>query len=160
VGETVVVGSCNGLVHGVDKATGTPRWRYDASRDGGLPEFHGAPLVVGDLVMSQRDRGPAGTYRKSRLERVVDGRPIGRGSMADVVRQATVYAVTWTTYWWLISRTASPRGPSGGSTARPGLPSVQNAPPPADRVYFGADGVLYALSESACPLKSRSDPAL
>jgi len=41
VGETVVVGSCNGVIHGLDRATGKARWKCDAGLDGGRPEFRG-----------------------------------------------------------------------------------------------------------------------
>ena len=100
MGETVVVASCNGLVHGVDKATGTPRWRYDASRDGGHPEFHGAPLVAGDVVvLSSDDRRPDGVGHVYAIEASSGSvrwkTRIGRGSMTDVVRrEGRLYVVT------------------------------------------------------------------
>ena len=159
MGETVVVGSCNGLVHGVDKATGTPRWRYDAGRDGGQPEFHGAPLVVRDLVIpASDDRRPDGIGHVYAIEASSGSvrwkTRIGRGSMADVVRQGDrLYTVTLDNV--LVALGLAKGEPAwsfrGAAPLDPDFLSVQNAPAvAADRVYFGgADGVLYALSSES-----------
>lgn len=156
VGQTVVVGSCNGLVHGVDEAAGALRWRYDASRDGGQPEFHGSPLVVGDLViLASDDRRPEGVGHVYAIEASTGSvrwkTRIGRGSMADVVRQGErLYAVTLDDV--LVALDLAKGEPAwsfhGAAPLDPEFLNVQNAPAvAADRVYFGgADGVLYALS--------------
>jgi outer membrane protein assembly factor BamB len=100
VGSTIVVGSCNGLIHGVDKVTGKACWTYDARSDGGLPEFHGAPLVIDDLVIFRSDdRRPEGIgyiYAIKASNGLVCWKTrIGRGSMTDVVRlDASLYMVT------------------------------------------------------------------
>jgi outer membrane protein assembly factor BamB len=159
VGETVVVGSCNGLVHGVDKATGALRWRYDASADGGQPEFHGSPLVVGDLViLASDDRRPDGighVYGIQASSGAVRWKTrIGRGSLADVVRHGErLHAVTLDNVLVALDLARGELTWSfrGAAPLDPESLNVHNAPAvTADRVYFGgADGVLYALSASS-----------
>lgn len=57
----LVVASCNGAIHGLNKSTGRVLWRYDATKDGGRPEFHGPALVLaGRLYISSDDRSPTG----------------------------------------------------------------------------------------------------
>lgn len=49
------------MIRGLNKASGQTLWQYDASRDGGRPEFHGPALVLkGGLFISSDDRSPAG----------------------------------------------------------------------------------------------------
>jgi eukaryotic-like serine/threonine-protein kinase len=156
VGETVVVGSCNGLVHGVDKATGTARWTYDARRDGGHPEFHGAPLVAGDVVMlGSDDRRPDGVGHLYAIEAPSGSvrwkTRIGRGSMTDVVRlQDRLYAVTLDNELVALDSVKGQETWSfqGGPPLDPDFANVVATPAvTGDRVYFGgADGVVYALS--------------
>ncbi len=159
MGDTVVVGSCNGLVHGVDKATGALRWRYDAGRDGGQPEFHGAPLVAGDLViLASDDRAADGVGHVYAIEASSGSvrwkARIGRGSMADLVRQdGRLYAVTLDDVLVALDLANGKEAWSfrAGPPLDPGFLNVQNAPAVIpDRVYFGgADGVLYALSAAS-----------
>jgi outer membrane protein assembly factor BamB len=167
VGETVVVGSCNGLVHGVDKTTGNARWRYDARPDGGRPEFHGVPLVAGDLaILSSDDRRPEGIGHVYAIEASSGSvrwkTRIGRGSMADVVRlDARLYTVT-------LDNELVALDVANGKQAW----SFRGAPPldrdflnvlatpavDADHVYFGgADGVVYALSADSGALLWKSE---
>lgn len=97
------VGSCNGVFHAVDKATGRPRWTYEAIRDarpGGRAEFHGSPLLAGDLVItSTDDRLPGGFGHVYALERET-GRlrwkvRVERGVMSDVLRSGSrLYALS------------------------------------------------------------------
>jgi outer membrane protein assembly factor BamB len=166
VGDTVVVGSCNGLVHGVDEATGAPRWRYDATRDGGRPEFHGAPLVAGDVVLLASDDRAAGGVGHVYAVEASSGSVrwktrIGRGSMADLVRQdGRVYAVTLDDVLVAMDLASGKEEWSfrAGPPLDPSFLSLQNAPAVVgDRVYFGgADGVLYALSASSGALLWKS----
>jgi outer membrane protein assembly factor BamB len=153
---TVVVGSCNGLVHGVDRVTGTPRWRYDASRDGGRPEFHGTPLVAGDVVViCSDDRRADGVGHAYAIEAssgsVLWKTRIGRGSMTDVVRrEGRLYVVTLDSV--LVALDLANGRLAWSFRAAPPLDAnplnVHHAPAvSADRVYLGgADGALYALS--------------
>jgi eukaryotic-like serine/threonine-protein kinase len=159
VGDTVVIGSCNGLVHGVDKSTGALRWRYDATRDGGSPEFHGAPLVGGDLViLASDDRRPDGVGHVYAIEAASGAvrwkTPIGRGSMADVLLQdGRLYAVTLDDVLVALDLASGKEEWSfqAGPPLDPTFLNLQNAPAVvADRVYLGgADGVLYALSSAS-----------
>ena len=156
MGETIVVGSCNGLVHGVDKTTGTARWTYDARRDGGRPEFHGAPLVAGDVVVlssdDRRQHGVGHVYAIEASSGSIRWRTrIGRGSMTDVVRlEARAYVVTLDNVLVALDL-ANGRQEWSFRGAPPLDPDYLNvlATPAVttDRVLFGgADGVLYALS--------------
>ena len=59
-GELAFIGSCNGVVHAIDRLTGRARWKYNALQDGGkAAEFHGIPVVTADLVVfGSDDRNP------------------------------------------------------------------------------------------------------
>ncbi len=94
------VGSCNGVLHGVDRQTGKVRWTYGATNDGGKPEFHGRPLVTSDvIVVGSDDRRPEGVghvyaFDASTLKLMWKYRA-GPGTMTDVLRfDRTVYVVT------------------------------------------------------------------
>jgi outer membrane protein assembly factor BamB len=156
VGETVVLGSCNGLIHGVDKTTGKARWTYDARHDGGRPEFHGAPLVAGDVVVlssdDRRQDGLGHVYAIEASSGLVRWKTrIGRGSMTDVVRlEARLYAVTLDDVLVALDL-ANGRELWSFRGAPPLDPEFLNvlATPAVttDRLFFGgADGVIYALS--------------
>jgi outer membrane protein assembly factor BamB len=58
----VFIGSCNGVIHAIDKRTGQATWKYNALQDGGKQaEFHGIPVVTADLVVfGSDDRNPGG----------------------------------------------------------------------------------------------------
>jgi outer membrane protein assembly factor BamB len=100
VGDLLVVGSCNGIVHAIDKATGKARWTYDARQDGGRPEFHGLPLVTDELiVIGSDDRRPDGigyVYAFERLTGKVRWKHrAGAGVPTDVLRLGPrAYAIT------------------------------------------------------------------
>jgi outer membrane protein assembly factor BamB len=167
VGNTVVVGSCNGLIHGVDKTTGAARWKYDARPDGGRPEFHGAPLVVGDLVvLASDDRRPDGVGHAYAVEASTGAirwkTRIGRGSMADVVRLgALLYTVTLDNEVVALDLVSGRQAWSfrGSPPLDPGFLNVFATPAlDSDRVYFGgADGVLYALTAGAGAVVWKTD---
>ena len=55
VGDVVFVGSCSGVAYAFDRERGTIRWSYDTRQDGGPAQFHGAPAVVGDLLVTGSD---------------------------------------------------------------------------------------------------------
>ena len=81
-------------MHGVDKATGAPRWRYDAARDGGQPEFHGAPLVESDrVILASDDRSSDGVgyvYAIDPANGTVRWKTaIGRGSMTRAISSSS-----------------------------------------------------------------------
>jgi outer membrane protein assembly factor BamB len=159
VGETVVVGSCNGVIHGLDKATGKARWKYDAGPDGGRPEFHGVPLVVGDLVvLGSDDRHPSGVGHVYAIEASSGAlrwkARIGRGSMTDVVRLDTrLYAVTLDGELVALDLADGERvwSSRGGPPLETDFLNVAATPAiHSDRIFFaGADGVVRALSATS-----------
>ena len=159
MGETVVVGSCNGVIHGLDKATGKARWKYDAGLDGGRPEFHGVPLVVGDLVvLSSDDRHPSGVGHVYAIEASSGAvrwkARIGRGSMTDVVRLDTrLYAVTLDGELVALDLADGKQvwSARGGPPLERDFLSVAATPAIySDRIFFaGADGVVRALSTTS-----------
>lgn len=167
MGETIVVGSCNGLVHGVDKTTGKAHWTYDARLDGGRPEFHGAALVAGDLVvLSSDDREPDGVGHVYAIEASSGSvrwkTRIGRGSMTDVVRlDARLYTVTLDNELVALDLAKGKQAWSfrGAPPLDPDFLNVLATPAvSADRVYFGgADGVVYALSADSGALLWKSE---
>ncbi|HVS13506.1 MAG TPA: PQQ-binding-like beta-propeller repeat protein [Thermoanaerobaculia bacterium] len=55
VGDVVFVGSCSGVIYGIDKHSGEVRWTYDTRQHAGPAQFHGDPAVVGDLVFTGSD---------------------------------------------------------------------------------------------------------
>jgi outer membrane protein assembly factor BamB len=159
VGETVVVGSCNGFIHGLDKATGRARWKYDAGPDGGRPEFHGVPLVVGDLVvLSSDDRHPSGVGHVYAIEASSGAvrwkTRIGRGSMTDVVRLDTrLYTVTLDGELVALDLADGKQvwSSRGGSPLDHEILNVVATPAiDSGRIFFaGADGVVHALSATS-----------
>jgi eukaryotic-like serine/threonine-protein kinase len=166
VGDIVVVGSCTGLVHGVDKATGTARWAYDARLDGGRPEFHGDPLVAGDLVVlgsdDRRQEGVGFVYAIEASRGSVRWKTrLGRGSMAGMVRlEGRLYAVTLDNVLVVLDLASGTQVWAFREAALdPGSMNVAATPAvTADRVYLGgADGALYALSADSGAVVWKSD---
>lgn len=49
------IGSCSGVFYAVDRKSGTVRWSYDTGIDGEPAQFHGDPVVAGDLVITGCD---------------------------------------------------------------------------------------------------------
>jgi outer membrane protein assembly factor BamB len=100
-GDLVFVGSCNGLVHAIDRRTGQALWKYNALQDGGKrAEFHGNPVLTDELlVLASDDRNPQGVGYVYAFEkgtgRVRWKYRAGAGVMADLVRDGNrLYAVT------------------------------------------------------------------
>src|SRR4030095_9021463 len=62
-GDLVYVGSCSGTYFALDRVKGEVRWSYETRRDGAPAQFHGNPLITGDLVVTGRaGQGPALVY--------------------------------------------------------------------------------------------------
>lgn len=95
------IGSCNGVVHAIDRRTGQARWTYNALQDAGKrAEFHGNPVAANDLIIfGSDDRNPGGIGHLYAFEQTT-GKVrwkyrAGAGVMADVVRDGDrLYAVT------------------------------------------------------------------
>lgn len=63
VGGTLYVGSCAGVFYAFDAATGEVRWSFDTGDDGSPAQFHGNPIVTGELVVTPSDATDEGyTY--------------------------------------------------------------------------------------------------
>jgi len=97
----VFIGSCNGVIHAIDRQTGQARWKYNALQDAGKQaEFHGSPVVTADLVVfGSDDRNPGGVgyvYAFEQKTGIIRWKyRAGAGVMADVVRDGDrLYAVT------------------------------------------------------------------
>lgn len=154
------MGSCNGVFHSVDVGTGRARWTYRAIQDappGRAAEFHGDPLVAGDLVLAASDdRNPGGRgfiYAFDRLTgRVRWKREAIHGVMASLLRRgASVYALTLEDEILCLDlATGRVRWSrrSGAKIAETEFAGFMAAPVlDGDRIYFGGqDGVVYALN--------------
>ncbi len=87
------------MLHAVDRRTGKGRWTYNAVLDGGKPEFHGRPLVTGDLiVLGSDDRRSEGighvyAFERSTLRLVWKYRA-GAGVMSGIVQLHDIAYVT------------------------------------------------------------------
>jgi outer membrane protein assembly factor BamB len=153
VGDVVFVGSCNGVLHGVDRQTGQLRWTYKAVDDGGKPEFHGRPLVTSDLiVIGSDDRRPDGVghvyaFDASTLKLRWKYRA-GPGTMTDVLRfDRTAYFVTLTDELIAVDLgSGAVQWTFGGGASNP--PFFVNSTPAlfGDRIIFGSrSGKIQAL---------------
>ncbi len=167
MGETIVVGSCNGFIYGVDKGTGKARWKYEARADGGSPEFHAAPLVLNDLVIiGSDDRRPEGigyVYAIEAANGAVRWKTrIGRGSMTDVAPLAgRLYTVTLDNELVALDVATGKLEWSfrGAEPAESEFANVLATPAVStELVYFGgADGVLYALAPDSGALAWKTE---
>ena len=166
MGNTVVVGSCNGLIHGIDKATGSARWKYEARADGGRPEFHSTPLVTsGLLLLGSDDRRPDGVgfvYAIEAASGAVRWKTrIGRGLMTDIVAlDDRLFLVTLDGELVALDLATGQKAWSFQGGRPLGSKDMNFLTTPAvtrERVYFGgSDGVLYALSPEAGALVWKS----
>jgi len=168
VGDLLFVGSCNGMLHGVDRRTGEGRWTYNAALDGGKPEFHGRPLITGELiVVGSDDRRPEGVghvyaFERSTLRLVWKYRA-GAGVASDVVQlRETAYVVTLGDEVVALDlRTGAVQWKlaSGASNDR----CLPNSTPAivGERLIFGSlDGTMYGLdAKSGAVLWRRVLPA-
>jgi outer membrane protein assembly factor BamB len=149
----VFVGSCNGVLHGVDRQTGKARWTYSATNDGGKPEFHGRPLVTSDVIVigsdDRRSEGVGHVYAfdASNLKLKWKYRA-GPGTMTDVLRfDRTVYAVTLSDELIAVDLgTGAVQWTFGGGASNPQF--LVNSTPAlvGDRIIFGSlNGKIQAL---------------
>jgi outer membrane protein assembly factor BamB len=146
VGETVFLGSCNGVFRALDRRTGQVRWATKVGPDSEKYFFHGDPLASADLVVVGADGAQAGNVhafdRSTGRQRwtYAAGRGV-MGAIAAVGRKA--YAIG--SDGRLLSLDLDKGGlrwtfPLKGSTWE--SPAVAGS-----RVYAGSnDGTLYALN--------------
>lgn len=150
VGDGVAIGSCAGTLYSLRRDTGEPLWLYDAHADGGEPQFHGEPRLLGDALIIPTDAEPNG-FVYSFDPRTGDLRwkvPF-KGGVATtpllVGKQLAAVAVDGTvasidpstgTVTWKVS-------PSGPTTALPWVPSPAAA---EGRIFFADNrGKVFAL---------------
>ena len=149
------IGSCNGILHAVDKRTGEAKWTYDAAAlDGGKPEFHGRALVTGDrVVIASDDRRADGVGYVYAIDRstlkLLWKHRAGAGVMTDVLAAGgNVYVVTLADDLLALDLSTGImrwKFPSGAANDR----FLPNSTPAiaGDRIHFGTlRGTLYALN--------------
>lgn len=150
VGDGVAIGSCAGTLYSLGRETGQPLWLYDTRGDGGEPQFHGEPRLVGDALIIPTDAEPQGfVYSFDPHSGDLHWKVPFKGGVATtpllVGKQLVVVAVDGTvasidpsngTVAWKVS-------PSGATTTLPWVPS----PAAADGRVFFADnsGKVFAL---------------
>jgi outer membrane protein assembly factor BamB len=54
-GDAVMIGSCAGTLYALDRAKETTLWSYDTRADGEAAQFHGEPLLIGDMIVVPTD---------------------------------------------------------------------------------------------------------
>ncbi len=151
-GDALYVGSCSGVFYALDARGGEVRWTYDTRGDGDPAQFHGNPVITGDLVVTPSDSTPEGfTYAFDRADGAVRWKqPTGGGGgiETDLLRTGdTVIGVTKSGDLVSLDLTSgfplwsfSPESYEYGSF-RPPNPAVAG-----DRVLFGgADGAVYGV---------------
>lgn len=152
--ELVLIGSCSGAFYAIDRNEGTPAWIYDVTADGSL-EFHGDPLIAGELVFVGTDGGKGYVYAfdgesgevrwKAPADEGVDGRA---GFPADILRAGDLL-VTAGIGDYVVAldlRDGARKWKFQGSAPRDRLRFPNPMALAGDRVFFGGlDGILYAL---------------
>ena len=89
MGDLLVVGSCKGIVHALDKETGHVKWEYDIRKDGDQRQFHGDPLITDELVVIGTDGNMGHVYAFERTTGAVRWkyRVDERGVTSDVAHR-------------------------------------------------------------------------
>lgn len=152
-GDRVIVASCAGSVHALDRKTGKPAWIYDTAEDGPRTEFHGDAVLFGKTLILPSDGDPfANVYAfdaatgevrwRMRFDGGVNTSPLLAGNSVIVTsaagKVARIDAATGKAMW-----TASPDGD------RPLLPRVAGSATDGKRVYFASNSAkLFALDAS------------
>jgi len=154
-GDLAIIGSCNGVIHAIDRRTGQARWKYNALQDGGRrAEFHGNPVVTADLiVLGSDDRNPDGVgYVYAFEKRTGNVRwkyRAGAGVMADLVREGDrLYAVTLGDELVCLDLpTGRPEWRFASGWASEEMTNISAAPAVLEgRILFGGhNGVVHAL---------------
>jgi outer membrane protein assembly factor BamB len=97
VGDRLFVGSCSGVFYAFDKRTGDVLWAHDTAKDGATANFHGDPLVAGDLIVTGSDSTQDGfVYAFEQATGKVRWKvPVEGGASTDVLRHGN-HALTVT----------------------------------------------------------------
>jgi len=163
----VFIGSCNGVIHAIDRRTGQATWKYNALRDGGKQaEFHGIPVITADLVVfGSDDRNPGGAGYVYAFEQKTGNvrwkYRAGAGVMADLVRDGNrLYAVTLGDELVCLDlSTGRPNWSFSTGWVNARMTNVMAAPAViGGRVLFGGqNGVVHALDASSGQLMWKRD---
>ncbi len=62
MGDLVYAASCSGVLYALDVGSGEVRWSYDTSQEGKPAQFHGDPVVTGDLLVIPSDSPTGHVY--------------------------------------------------------------------------------------------------
>jgi outer membrane protein assembly factor BamB len=156
-GEHVYVASCSGSLFKLERPDGTFAWSYDATQDGGRPEFHGTSVVTPDtLVIATDDRREEGIGHVYAVDRST-GKPRWKrrfevGVMTDLVLvDETLYFATLREQ--VVALRLSSGEPVWTFAAGSAGERFFATPTPvvtADQVIFGGvDGTIHALDRNS-----------
>lgn len=154
------LGSCSGTFYALDHGTGRVRWSYDTRQDGEPSQFHGNPVIAGDLVVTGSDTGAGLTYGFERKTGALRWKTAAGPIESDLVRASgTVFGVTAEgnlaaldlatgKVAWTVKPETSPFRRFHGRA-----PAVSG-----DRVFFGGkDGAVYAVRTGTGEILWRRD---
>jgi outer membrane protein assembly factor BamB len=164
VGDMLAVGSCNGMIRGLDKKTGQVRWAYNIRNDGEQSQFHGDPLVTDELLVIGTDGKIGHVYAFERSTGAVRWkyRVEERGVASDVVRLGSnLYAVTLTDELLCLDLETG-KAKWTFRSGFPGQDSYLTSSPAVsgDHAYFGGlDGSVNALDAQSGKLLWKRDLA-
>jgi outer membrane protein assembly factor BamB len=137
----------------VDVGTGKPRWKYDTRADGNAAQFHGNPLITGDLLVTGSDgQGGGYTYAFERMTGELRWKIQTSGWSTDLVRfgdlviggtdvgDLTALEIASGKSAWTWSPAARPYGRMHSRS-----PALLG-----DRLFYaGPDGKVYALDAAS-----------
>jgi outer membrane protein assembly factor BamB len=87
----VFIASCQGTLYALEETGGALLWSYDIQQLGSSVEFHGSPLIDGDLILygvdRRKEKGLGFVLAWDRVSGELRWQaPMGRGATTDVVR--------------------------------------------------------------------------
>jgi outer membrane protein assembly factor BamB len=140
------------MIRALDKKTGKVKWSYDIRTDGEQTQFHGDPLITGDLVVVGTDGKIGHVYALERATGAVRWKyKVNEyGVASDVIRRGdNLYAVTLGNELLCLDvKTGKANWTFHTSYSGEDTCLTCSSPVMAgDRVYFGGmDGFAYALN--------------
>lgn len=149
-GNRLIVASCAGSVHALERDSGKTAWTYDTAEDGPRAQFHGDAVVVGNRVIVPSDAEPsASLYAFDAATGKVQWRMEFEGGVATtpllaggsvIVGSATGRVARIDLESGKASWNVAPDG------ARSSMPRIPAPAADAKRVYFASNEPrLYAL---------------
>ena len=130
------------------------KWAYDIRKDGDQSQFHGDPLITGQLVVIGTDGNIGHVYAFDRASGIVRWKykVNERGVASDVLRLGnSVYAVTLGDELLCLDlETGKPKWTFRSSFSSQDFHWTSSPAVSRDRVYFGGlDGTVYALDSQS-----------